>query len=215
MKTHIHIFCFVLGVFTNTQAQLIDSIRASFKQKPSLYFNWGTHYSFISNEFANIKWLKAGIDYNGITKIGIGYNWLSPKPQKIKNIEGLYYNSLLHFNYVSLFIEYSYWRTYRWEASIPAQIGFGFAYYTYNDSGGIKRKTQSSFFVLYEPITTITYRILRYFGVGGGIGYRLVLMDKKNMNETFASPLLVIKTKLFFGDLWSDTKKYFRKYKVN
>jgi hypothetical protein len=202
----IGLLCFCSTI----NAQLIDSIADSFKHKPTLYFNWGSQYSFISNEFANIKWVKAGVDYAGTTKIGIGYNWLAPNPEKIKNIEGIYYNSFLHFNYGSVFIEYSYWKTYRWEASIPVQIGIGKAYYSYVDNYYIKQKTSKSWFILYEPITTITYRFLRYFGAGGGIGYRLVLMDRKDIKETLASPLLVIKTKLFFGDLWHDTKNLFK-----
>ena len=192
------------------RAQLVDSISHSFTHKPSFYWNYGTNYSFISNQFAGIMNIKMGADFNSTTKIGAGFNWINNGLDKQTLASG-YVHSQLYMRYVSLFFEYTYFKTKHWEASIPAQIGIGNMNYIHSFSNGTTQKTESKWFVLYEPKTTIQYRFLRYFAVGGGIGFRLVLPNKPTPEDRFTSVLFVLKSKFYFTDAFRDFKKWVSK----
>lgn len=201
-------FCllFFLVITKIALPQLKDSIASSLKFKPTIYFNYGTQYGFVSNEFSKTFFVKAGLDYNKTTKFGIGFNWLRPRPEReLQLLEGIKYGRL-NMYYFSLFAEYTFFKTYHWEASIPAKVGIGWANYSYLENGSYVSLTSRPL-VLYEPIMTLQYRFLKYFAAGGGIGYRLVLLKNKLSDEQFTSPLFVIKTKLYFGDIWNDIHK--------
>ena len=201
------IFVFLIFILhLECKSQLMDSIAKSFENKPSLYFNYGSQYSFIENQFASIQNIKIGIDYSGTFKLGVGYNWLSKKFPERNNVREITPGvARFNFNYVSLFAEYTFFKTYYWEATIPAQLGFGLANY----SGvlyGERIKTPTKFFVVYEPLMTIQYRFLRYFGAGCGIGFRLILINSSAIPEQLFSPLVIVKTKFYFGEIWKDLK---------
>jgi hypothetical protein len=205
----IFLFIFLFKALSSS-AQLVDSISHSFTHKPSFYWNYGTNYSFISNQFAGIMNIKMGADFNSTTKIGAGFNWINKGLDKQTPVLG-YFHSQLYMRYVSLFFEYIYFKTKHWEASIPAQIGIGNMNYIHSLSNGTSQKTESKWFILYEPITTIQYRFLRYFAVGGGIGFRLVLPNKPTPEDHFTSVLFVVKSKFYFTDAFRDFKKWVSK----
>jgi hypothetical protein len=203
------LFFFSFNAFSS-RAQLVDSIVHSFTHKPSLYWNYGTNYSFISNQFAGIMNIKLGADFNTTTKIGLGFNWIQKGMEKQIPVDG-YLHSQLYMRYVSVFFEYTYFKTYHWEASIPAQIGLGNMNYLHTLNNGTTEKSENKWFVLYEPITTIQYRFLKYFAVGGGIGFRLVIPNKPTTFDHFASVLFVVKSKFYFTDAFRDFKKWVSK----
>lgn len=193
-----------------SSGQLVDSISNSFKHKPGFYWNYGTNYSFISNQFAGIMNIKLGADFNSTTKIGAGFNWIQKGLEKQTPVTGNT-QSQLYMRYVSIFFEYTYFKTKHWEASIPAQIGLGNMNYIHTLPNGLTAKTENKWFVLYEPITTIQYRFFRYFAVGGGIGFRIVLPNKPAPEDHFTSVLFVVKSKFYFTDAWRDFKKWVSK----
>lgn len=205
----IFLFIFIFKALSSS-AQLVDSISHSFTHKPSFYWNYGTNYSFISNQFAGIMNIKMGADFNSTTKIGIGFNWINKGLDKQTPISG-YTHSKLYMRYVSLFFEYTYFKNKYWEASIPAQIGLGNMNYIHSLSNETSQKAESKWFILYEPITTIQYRFLRYFAVGGGIGFRIVLPNKPTPEDHFTSVLFVVKSKFYFTDAFRDFKKWVSK----
>lgn len=207
MYLRLTIFLYFIAIpFCN--AQLMDSIARSFEEKPSLYFNYGSQYSFISNKLATISNVKIGVDYSGTFKLGLGFNWLSKKyKERNRFLEADMRLSQLHMYYFSAFAEYTFFKTYHWEATIPAQIGCGWANYSYSNSSNANVHSANKLFVLYEPMMTIQYRFLKYFGIGCGIGYRLVVINRTVIEEQMTSPLFVLKSKLFVGDLWRDITK--------
>jgi hypothetical protein len=208
--TRILVFLAVLSAFFGSMkgnAQLRDSLSSALHLKPSFYGSYGSQYSFVSNRFATVSNLRAGIDFGGVVKFGIGYNWLTRDyPEFNKEFNDRTQYTRFHMNYFSLFGEYAFYRTYRWEATIPAQVGFGLAHYSF-DVNGTRKHQPKKFFAVYEPLMTIQYRFLRYLGIGCGIGYRLIIINRTVITEQLFSPVMVIKSKVFLGDLWRDIHK--------
>src|SRR5688572_25167270 len=135
---HTLILILLLNAFSS-RGQLVDSIAHSFTHKPSFYWNYGTNYSFISNQFAGVMNIKLGADFNTTTKIGAGFNWIQKGMEKQSAVQG-FRESQLYMRYVSVFFEYTYFKTYHWEASIPAQLGLGNMNYIHTLPNGITQK---------------------------------------------------------------------------
>ena len=180
-------------------AQLFDSIRTSLDYKPKFLVKFDTRNSFISNQYAKIHGIKVGLSFNKTTNIGLGYHWMpkrsiDPDPQNLNRID-------LKFGYAIAFFEYNFYKSKRWSAEIPVQIGLGKAQYTDVDFGVTKA---SSWIIIYEPAMTIEYKFLRYFGLGGGVGFRLAIKTDQQINESFSAPEYILRVKIYFGDIYKE-----------
>lgn len=179
---------------------MFESIEESLTYTPKIYFNYGTRNSFITNQYAKVQDIKAGITYNNQFTLAFGYSWLN------SNFESTLKNgvtSKLKMRYVTPYMEYSFLEKDNIEVTIPVHLGFGTSFYQDEN----KNKYQKSFIITYEPAMTITYRFFKYFGVGAGLGYRLMLVGNNAINENFNSPIYLLKTKIFFGDVYNDVFK--------
>jgi len=180
-------------------AQLFDSIRTSLDYKPKFLVKFDTRNSFISNQYAKIHGIKVGLSFNKTTNIGLGYHWM-PKRSIESDSQNL--NKIdLKFGYAIAFFEYNFYKSKRWSAEIPVQIGLGKAQYTDVDFGVTKA---SSWIIIYEPAMTIEYKFLRYFGLGGGVGFRLAIKTDQQINESFSAPEYILRVKIYFGDIYKE-----------
>lgn len=206
-------FCFwcVFVMHTGTTVAQVRKYTDSFREKRSLYFTWDSKITFITNRYAQVKSIKLGFDFGGKTKFGLGYNWYKGNiVREFVRPQYPYLSANFKFRYLSVFTEYLYFINEKWEATIPAQVGMGLMQYN-KEYTGEKVDDAGGFFMLYEPSSTITYRFLRYFGVGAGIGYRLVLLFGNNpQKEHLQSPVIMLRTKLYFDYLMRDVKKLWR-----
>ena len=182
------------------KGQMFDSIRESLKHKPTLYATYDGRGSFISNQIAQVKSVKAGVTFKKQFTLALGYNWLSSNFESQLN-DGT--KSKLQLQYITPYTEYSFLEHNKIEVTIPIHMGFGQSFYE-DEMGSSHNK---GFICTYEPSMTATYRFLRYFGVGGGLGYRILLIGNRRINEQFNSPTYTFKFKLFFGYIYQDYKK--------
>ncbi len=191
-------------LYPSLYSQMVDAVNKELSREKSVYATWDSKTTFISNKVAVVKSVKLGFDFGGKTKLGVGYNWYKGKLSFIPDGENK--DFFLKIRYVSVFAEHLYFESRRWEASIPVQLGAGILNYyddiknKYNKAGGLV--------FLYEPSSAILFKFLRYFGVGGGIGYRLVVYTGPNPNkEQMQSPIFYIRTKIYFNKIWRDLKR--------
>lgn len=180
-------------------AQLFDSIRTSFDYKPKFLVKFDTRNSFISNQYAKIHGIKVGLSFNKTTNIGIGYHWM-PKRLIERNLSNS--NKIdLKFGYAVAFFEYNFYKSKYWSAEIPVQIGFGKAQYDYVS---LPITIDSSWIIIYEPAMTIEYKFLKYFGIGGGVGFRLAIKSNQQIKESFTAPEYILRFKIYSGDIYKD-----------
>jgi len=175
---------------------MFDSIRESLKHKPSLYATYDGRGSFINNEIAQVQSVKIGATFNRQFTLALGYNWLNsdfPRTHLDQEMK-------LRMRYGSAFAEYSFLEHHNVEVTIPVILGFGQSFLQ-NEA---KEQYLNGFILTYEPSMTATWRVLKYFGVGGGVGYRLLLIRNSDLNSQFNSPTYLFRFKIFFGDLYKD-----------
>lgn len=188
-------------------AQLMDDIKKSLDAKPKVLVKLGTRNSFVTNRFVKIRDVQIGFNYKNITKVGIGYNWLATDVVRPLFIEGqdiLESTGELKMRYLAPFIEYTFLKKKKYSCAIPLQIGFGKAFFKYRDTANKEKKTASVAIAFYEPAITIEYIVFKYFGIGGGAGYRLMFVGNKQLRDNFTAPVYLIKARFFFGDVLKD-----------
>lgn len=211
MKTALRLGILLLltlgPVASNAQSEFTDSIRAAFQHKPKPDFRLDGRNSFITNRFARIFGIKAGLNFNNTVRIGLGYNRLTS--DRFKEVTHRYSDgseeiiqAKLKFAYLSPYFEYAFYRTPKWEISIPVLVGFGRALYRYDDRGGTTHQTPWKFLLMYEPYMICQYRITPWFGAGLGVGYRLMIIGNSATEENFNSPIYVVKFNLYLGEIY-------------
>lgn len=187
-------------------AQLVDSIAEALKHKPKLSFRFDNRYSFTATTPSRIIAFKLGAEFAEKFRIGGGYNRLQSKITKPVYIESGGINvdtvtSTLKMGYLSYYAEYVFFKNKRWEFSIPIQLGFGNTHFEYN-YGGHRFRNNWSVIINYEASVTGQYKIVKWIGIGAGLGYQLMLKDNPHIDENFNTPIYVIKIKIFIGDIY-------------
>lgn len=212
MMQYLLLFIFSFIVVFTSHAQLMDSIAHHFQVKPKFNARFDSRNSFIASQNARVFGIKIGWEYNDTIKLGIGYNRLNSKISKQKyflnenTLEIDTLESVLKFEYLSPFFEYVFFKTKRWEQAIPVQIGIGNSHFEYVDKDGIVHYENYRPVLLYEPTMTTQFKIFPWIGLGAGIGYRLILVGNRQINENFNSPVYLLKIKVFLGDLYRGVK---------
>lgn len=210
------IITFVVGLwmvaslgYAQERNAFIDTIKHSFQHRPTLDLRLDSRNSFISTRFARIFGVKAGLDFNKRVKVGLGYNHLvSEIDRDIRTTDAFgvttVQKSTLRFWYFTPYFEYAFYQKHPWEISIPVHLGIGASRYRYKNTAGDRLFTEANLVVLYEPYMVCQYRFLRYFALGAGVGFRLLMVGNGGIPENLNSPNYVIKFKVFIADFYKD-----------
>jgi hypothetical protein len=203
------VFCIIYFLHHAALSQEIKKdIIPLLKTKPQLDLRFNTRNSFISTRSARISGIKIGLSFEKKLKIGIGYNWLNSSITKNYHFESNIgevnsYLEKLNLQYISPYIEYTYYHSKKLELTIPIHLGVGWTYFTYQNSpknmSNLKPRSDLKLLLLYEPYSIAYYKPLPYLGIGFGLGYRLILISKSNYNLN--SPTYVVKLKIYFEEV--------------
>jgi hypothetical protein len=180
-------------------SQQADTAQSIFAGKKSADVSYDSRNSFIDNRLVSVQSLKGGIVFSQKIAFGAGYAWLSPSTP-IYN-PGTFYdadlnknvviNKKLSLQYFCLYMNYIYHESKRWEFSVPIQMGVGWLGYNYQYRGKIVNENEGLCF-LYEPEVNVKFKIFRWLGVEGDVGYRLLFKNNRFIKNTFNSPLLSV-----------------------
>ena len=185
--------------------QFEQELSDALKTTPKFEFRLDSRSSFINQTGVRVFGVKAGVQFDEKLSFGLGYNFLSSSIRRTIVDKGINYKSELKFRVFSPYLEYVFYRDEYWELSIPVQFGFGHSFFENLGQDGpshLKRE----FVVSYEPAITFQYRILSYFGVGAGVGYRLMIKPNSEIKEQFTSPVYLFKVKVYFQDILNDLR---------
>jgi len=198
------IFFIILPSFLFSQKKVVfeNEFKESFHTKPKLDIKLDNRFSFIRDNDVKTIGFKVGLNFNRKFKVGLGVNqMLLPVEKKFLNQENVLVPVELEYFYFSPYFEYVYYNSKRWEFSLSTQLGIGGASYRFTDINGKKIKLVESTVLSYEPAMLIDYKIIRWFGIGTGVGYRLVYYKSPGIIEKFSSPVAVLKLKIYLGEI--------------
>ncbi len=195
---------------TSVLAQTInlsDSLRHVLRSKPMPTAKLDSRNSFVTGNSAQIQGVKAGLSYKKVLSFGLGYNWLATDFTERKLYENVSYEAFLKLRYVAPFIEYSFYKKGPWEVAVPLQIGAGKSFWQI-EKDGKKIKLNEGNVWLYEPIMTVEYKVLNLIGIGGGVGYRIMLKNNREIERQFTSPVYVIRARIIFDEVIKKIKQH-------
>jgi hypothetical protein len=205
----VRVFCILITIclfFLTSKAQFVDSIGEAIKSKPKLSVRLDNRYSFTATTPSKIIGFKIGAEFSDKFRVGGGYNLLNSKLTRPVYIDSSGFIidtvvSSLKMSYMSYFIEYVFFRNKRWEFSLPIQIGIGNTHYEYHYADA-KFRNNWSVIVNYEASISGQYKIIKWIGIGAGLGYQLMLKDNPAIKENFNTPIYSLKLKIFLGDIY-------------
>lgn len=196
----ISLFALLTHTLHAQQVNLSDSLRNVFCSEPAFTARFDTRNSFVSGSSARIMGIKAGFSWKKTISIGLGYNWLASKHFSDIEIDSLPVTSRLKFRYISPYIEYVFYRNGPWEASVPVQLGMGSSFLKSENDGSDKIHSRGGV-LLYEPAMTIEYKVLNLLGFSVGAGYRLMLVNNREIAERFTAPVYMLRVRVIFDEV--------------
>ena len=209
LKNTIPLVFFIVFINNVLQAQKTEKradtfeeeFRESFSTKPKLDVKFDNRFSFIRDNDVKTLGVKVGVTYNRKFKVGLGMNQMLTTSGKQFMVSDSLIDTDLEYFYFSPYIEYVYYNSKRWEFSLSTQLGVGGASYQYVNDNNKKIKLVQSTVLSYEPAMLIDYKIIRWFGIGTGVGYRFIYYKSPGVDEKFSSPEVVIKLKIYLGEI--------------
>ena len=205
MKKQLFIFCLlVINLFC--KGQFMDSIYEVIKQKRSFNINLESRISFINNQLTSVNGLRCGISFNRKLRIGGGFSWLNT--DLFLDNEKQY----LKFVYLCLYSDIVFYKTKRWQLSVPIQIGMGSSWFQKETQFSFSNKDSKYFLLLYEPGITTQFKVFKWLGFGTDVAYRFTLKNEKNIGENLNSPTYSFKILTWIDQLYYD---FFPKSKLS
>jgi hypothetical protein len=175
--------------------------------QPFLVFD--SYYSFIGNRSADVWGFRGGVVWNDEWRIGAGYNKLRAdiiEQKKLPDSELSFakndtVKAQLYLQYFPLMAEYIAYRKDPWQISVPLQLGYGTSYFEYFDRNNNRRRIFEHGVLVFQPGINAQYKVLKWFGLGAGIGYRLVPVNNPKVETKMNSPVFAIGLKIYVGEI--------------
>lgn len=215
------IFCLLI-FFTDLKPLLALDFQDSttlrkYKNPLGFVFKLDNRFSFAGSQSVTIYGFRTGIKLKDKHEFGIALNWIGSRtffelPVRPANGE-LNPTALvapkgrLLYRYVGVFYEYNFYQKKRWTFSIPLQLGTGKAGVDIESQDGefIERKLNS--FILFEPSVNVDYKIVRFAGVGAGVGYRFAQSEQSIVQHSLTKPVFILKVKIYLGEIFRSVRK--------
>ncbi|MFM7079211.1 MAG: hypothetical protein ACKOYC_05420 [Bacteroidota bacterium] len=206
-------FCFPLAVFGNGYHLFeSDTPLIGFKGKPKFFLTLEKTASFVGGRAATTNEIKLGLDFKRKLRLGIGFGQLVSdivvEKDVMSDATGLDTTvpAKLYLSFLSVNSEYVFYESKRWQLSAPSAIGIGSSYFQFfnKDEQGLafEDRTDEGTVLVVNAGGVATYRILRWFGLSAGLGYRYGVVNNDKVLESFNSPVYSFRVRIFFGEIY-------------
>jgi hypothetical protein len=190
---------------------ILEAENPSKKSPLAPYFQLDTYYSFIGNKSADVWGFKAGITWKKKWHLAVGYNKIRSDIIELKmlpesewsnsNVADHKVKAQLYLRYYPIMAEYVFYDKDPWQLSAPVSIGYGRSYFQYFDKANNPRSIFSHGVLVNDLGINAQYRIIKWVGIGGGLGYRLMLVKNPEVDTKFNSPIISFRIKLYLGEI--------------
>ncbi len=200
--------------YANSLEDTVATDTVKQKNKWRMIFSFDTRRSFIVSRNATIFGLKPGVELNKKHRFGIGLYSLS-NPIILDDVRTPEFDTAairLEFGYGSIYYEYVLLNNKRWEFTVPFHLGGGTVKLSHRDSLGQFIPWREQGVMATELSVTGYYKVLRWFAVGGGVGYRAMVTRDEQTKRAFNAPIYIIKARLLVGEIY---KMIFKKDKID
>lgn len=202
-----HVICILFMLLFGGTIRAQEGKIQKLKKRVKLDLRFESRNSFSNTEYVFFWSVKAGFDLDRKMKFGFGYSWLQSRYFShlfdADDYPAITQKAQPRFRYWSAYAEYEFYTEGGWEFSAPVEFAFGNSFYR-NDQ---QKKIGTGMNVLTLFGLNTNYMFSKWFGFGVGLGYRIVLLENKNMKDQFTSPYYQVKFKVKLGDIFKKVKK--------
>lgn len=189
-----------------------DTPLIGFKGKPKFFLTLENTGSFVGGRAAITNEIKLGLEFKKKLRLGTGFGQLVSDVVADKEVvseatgQDTIVPSKLYLSFFSLNSEYIFYDSKRWQLSAPAAVGIGSSYFQFfnKDTNGeaFQDRTDEGTVLVVNASGVATYRILRWFGLSLGLGYRYGVVNNDKVLESFNSPVYSFRIRIFFGEIY-------------
>ncbi len=195
---------FFLFFFFKSKAQFLDTLREVVKGKYSIDARYESRNSFIDHELTTVSGVRLGLAFQQKLRFGIGGEWLSSDISKTQIKYTLNQTpekviDYLKWAYVSAYVDFVFYKTKRWQLSVPIQIGLGQCWWEKDRTYRFKTNAPKYFVFIYEPGITAQFKIFKFLGLGADVAYRFCIKDSDKISPKLTAPTYSFKV-LFWAD---------------
>lgn len=191
----------MINLANDAGAQLFDTIRQLFKESYSIDARLESRNSFIDHQLVSVNGVRLGLTFKRKFKVGIGLSWLE------SNVKRPGFDAdapeYLKFGYLCYYLDYVFYKTKRWQMSVPLQFGTGTSWYQPQTAYRWGKDTRY-FLLLYEPGVTVQFKVFKWAGLGADVAYRFTLPNNKDTFRQLNSPTYSFKLLFWFDQLFYD-----------
>jgi hypothetical protein len=185
----------------SAHGQFLDSLQDVFKGTYNIDARLESRYSFISHRLTSVRGIRGGLAFQRKLRVGGGISWL--KSEVPVNFAG---NEIpekyLKFVYVCYYIDFVFYKSKRWQLSVPIQAGTGISWYQKEKYYKWSASDPKYFLLLYEPGITVQFKIFKWLGLGNDVAYRFALNNKSMKGAGLNSPTYSFKLLFWINQLY-------------
>ncbi len=175
------------------------------KWRPIIGFD--AYRSFYSGAPVKFNGLRFGVEYKGVHRFGFGFYGLkkdliftdlvveSPYSTDTSQVK-------FKLNYSAFFYERVFYKTKRWEISIPIYLGGGGLNGFVEGGDGIFYKYLATSFSLLNTGINAKYYLLTWLAPRVGTGFRFTFNTEKNLRKAFNGPYYTFGVSILVGELY-------------
>ncbi len=187
-----------------TQAQ---DLKKKKQLNPFLVFD--NYFSFIGNKSADVWGFRAGIEWNETWRFGAGYNKIRSdiiekkmlQGEELRHSDNDTVKAQLFLTYYPVMAEYIFYNKDPWIISLPVQAGYGNSYFQYFATDNRERKIFKRGVIVSQTGINVQYKIVKWVGLGAGVGYRLMLLNNPEIETQMNSPVFAIGIKIYLNEV--------------
>lgn len=188
-------------------AQYLDSLDEVIKGKSNIDLRLESRWSFVNNQVITVSGVRLGAAFEKKLRLGGGLSWLKTPYSRIETVknengENILQTTYFKLAYLAAYADVVFYKTKRWQLSVPLQIGAGYTWYQKVPQYQILKMDSRQFLFLYEPGITVQYKLTRWLGIGSDVAYRFTLKNNKKISEQLSSPTYSLKILFWLDQLY-------------
>lgn len=189
----------------------IDSSYSKKEEKNlKFFFGFDARRSFVLKKNSKFNGIKIGLSYKNKHRFGLGLYGMQEPITFVGEVDRIKHPDAtdtvrFNFGYGSLFYEYVWFKNKRWDLSTPIHFGLGNLAFSFKDTSANYQRLFGGGALMTELTGVAQFKIFRWFALGTGVGYRMMLIDDKTIRKSLNSPVYIFQVKILFGEIYKMT----------
>ncbi|MCC6369719.1 MAG: hypothetical protein IT236_01810 [Bacteroidia bacterium] len=180
-----------------------------FSHRPSIDARLESRNSFIDHQLVSVSGVRLGAAFHRKLRMGGGVSWIKSdiiKKTYLNDEQGNVLTNIryLKFVYLCYYIDFVFYKTKRWQLSVPIQAGGGYSWLQKRRDYYRGNTDAKYLLLLYEPGITAQFKVFKWFGFGADVAYRFAIGHSKKTGVNLNSPTYSFKIQFWFDQLFFD-----------